>query len=170
LGNTSPHPKSELLASLASSVYLHCFRVIIIICTCVMTIAPRHSAGCLVAVDAYFEAPERVAALVLVAPAIFAPRKAVKEGQSGEEEEGGQQTQSIPNDENSPPNLFARISGGFLELWKHIAGLVLKMITAIRDVVRSLCLKAVVAFLRSSLGVVLVSLLKKDFVELISNT
>ncbi|AQK84781.1 alpha/beta-Hydrolases superfamily protein [Zea mays] len=155
LGNTSPHPKSELLASLASSVYLHCFRVIIIICTCVMTIAPRHSAGCLVAVDAYFEAPERVAALVLVAPAIFAPRKAVKEGQSGEEE-GGQQAQRVPNDENSPPNLFARISGGFLELWKHVAGLVLKMITAIRDVVRSLCLKAVVAFLRSSLGVVLV--------------
>uniref|UniRef100_A0A804Q0G5 AB hydrolase-1 domain-containing protein n=1 Tax=Zea mays TaxID=4577 RepID=A0A804Q0G5_MAIZE len=106
-------------------------------------------------VDAYFEAPERVAALVLVAPAIFAPRKAVKEGQSGEEE-GGQQAQRVPNDENSPPNLFARISGGFLELWKHVAGLVLKMITAIRDVVRSLCLKAVVAFLRSSLGVVLV--------------
>jgi pimeloyl-ACP methyl ester carboxylesterase len=125
-----------------------------------MTIAPRHSAGCLVAVDAYFEAPERVAALVLVAPAIFAPRKAVKEGQSGEEE-GGQQAQRVPNDENSPPNLFARISGGFLELWKHVAGLVLKMITAIRDVVRSLCLKAVVAFLRSSLGVVLVSLFKK---------
>ncbi|KAK8531707.1 hypothetical protein V6N12_053170 [Hibiscus sabdariffa] len=34
----------------------------------------RHSAGSLVAVDAYFEAPERVAALILVAPAILAPR------------------------------------------------------------------------------------------------
>ncbi|XP_031486955.1 uncharacterized protein LOC116255305 isoform X2 [Nymphaea colorata] len=32
-----------------------------------------HSAGCVVAVDAYFEEPERVAALILVAPAIVAP-------------------------------------------------------------------------------------------------
>ncbi|AQK84782.1 uncharacterized protein LOC100285951 [Zea mays] len=135
----------SVLATLAFIDYLGAEKAILV----------GHSAGCLVAVDAYFEAPERVAALVLVAPAIFAPRKAVKEGQSGEEE-GGQQAQRVPNDENSPPNLFARISGGFLELWKHVAGLVLKMITAIRDVVRSLCLKAVVAFLRSSLGVVLV--------------
>jgi pimeloyl-ACP methyl ester carboxylesterase len=117
---------------------------------------PRHSAGCLVAVDAYFEAPERVAALVLVAPAIFAPRKVVKEDQAGEQE--GQQTQNVPNDENSPPNLFARIWGGFLQLWKHIAGLVFKIITAIQGVVRSFCLKALVAFLRSSLGAALVSL------------
>ncbi|KAF3782181.1 abhd-5-1 Abhydrolase domain-containing protein cgi-58 [Nymphaea thermarum] len=32
-----------------------------------------HSAGSLVAVDAYFEAPERVAALILVCPALIAP-------------------------------------------------------------------------------------------------
>lgn len=112
-----------------------------------------HSAGCFVAVDAYFEAPERVAALVLVAPAIFAPRKTVKENKSGEQEG---QTQKVPNDENSPPNLFARFWGGFLELWKHIAGPVLKMIAAIRNVVRSFYLKALVAFLRSSLGLMLV--------------
>ena len=116
---------------------------------------PRHSAGSLIALDAYFEAPERVAALVLVAPAIFAPRKVVKEDQSGEQE--GQQTQNVPNDENSPPNLFARIWGGFLQLWKHIAGLVFKIITAIQGVVRSFCIKALVAFLRSSLGAALVS-------------
>ncbi|XP_041995717.1 uncharacterized protein LOC121745838 [Salvia splendens] len=45
-----------------------------------------HSAGALVALDAYFEAPERVAALVLVAPAILAPfsmKSAVKENQKG---------------------------------------------------------------------------------------
>lgn len=113
--------------------------------------------------DAYFEAPERVAALVLVAPAIFASRKVVKADQSGEQE--AQQTQNVPNDENSPPNLFARIWGGFLQLWKHIAGLVFKMITAIRDVVWSFCLKALVAFLRSSLGAALVSV----FLELIFN-
>ena len=116
---------------------------------------PRHSAGCLVAVNAYFEAPERVAALVLVAPAIFAPRKVVKEDQSGDQE--AQQTQNVPSDENSPPNLFARIWGGFLQLWKHIAGLVFKIVTAIQGVVQSFCIKALVAFLRSSLGAALVS-------------
>ncbi|WVZ97124.1 hypothetical protein U9M48_042680 [Paspalum notatum var. saurae] len=112
-----------------------------------------HSAGCLVAVDAYFEAPERVAALVLVAPAIFAPRKTVKENKPGEPD---RQTQKVPNDGNLPPNLFARVWGGFLELWKHIAGFVLKMITVIRDLVRFLYLKALVAFLQSPLGVILV--------------
>ncbi|XP_062180775.1 uncharacterized protein LOC133885136 isoform X2 [Phragmites australis] len=112
-----------------------------------------HSAGCLVAVDAYFEVPERVAALVLVAPAIFAPRKGLKESSLGEQKE---QKQNVPSDENSPPNPFARIWGRFLELCKNIAGIVLKMITAIRDVVRSLYVKALVAVLRSSLGVMLV--------------
>ncbi|KAL6131741.1 hypothetical protein ACLB2K_070115 [Fragaria x ananassa] len=45
-----------------------------------------HSAGSLVAVESYFEAPERVAALILVAPAIFAPiitQKVVKGSQPG---------------------------------------------------------------------------------------
>ncbi|KAG2623756.1 2-hydroxy-6-oxononadienedioate/2-hydroxy-6-oxononatrienedioate hydrolase-like [Panicum virgatum] len=112
-----------------------------------------HSAGCLVAVDAYFEAPERVAALVLVAPAIFAPRKGVKDSETGEQE-GRKQT--VPNDENSPLNLFARIWGRFVALCKHIAGLVSKMIMAIRGVVQALYVKALVAFLRSSLGAMLV--------------
>lgn len=117
--------------------------------------------------DSYFEAPERVAALVLVAPAIFAPKKVVKEEQSGEQE--GQQTQKAPNDENSPPNLFARIWGGFLQLWKHVAGIAFKMITAIRDVVRAFYIKALVAFLRSSLGAALVRCFF-FWVELIPNS
>jgi hypothetical protein len=105
-----------------------------------------------VAVDAYFEAPERVAALVLVAPAIFAPRKGVKDSATGEEG----QKQNVPNDETSSPNLFASISGGFLKLFQHIAGLVSKMMMVIRDVLQSLYVKALVAFLRSSLGAMLV--------------
>ncbi|KAF8725505.1 hypothetical protein HU200_020034 [Digitaria exilis] len=112
-----------------------------------------HSAGCLVAVDTYFEAPERVAALVLVAPAIFAPRKGVKDSATGEQEG---QKQNVPNDESSPPNLFAGIWGGFLKLWKHIAGLVSKLIMGIKDIFRALYVKALVAFLRSSLGAMLV--------------
>ncbi len=33
----------------------------------------RHSAGCIVALQAYLDAPERVAGLILLAPAIVAP-------------------------------------------------------------------------------------------------
>jgi predicted alpha/beta hydrolase family esterase len=33
----------------------------------------RHSAGCIVALQAYLDAPERVAGLILLAPAIAAP-------------------------------------------------------------------------------------------------
>jgi pimeloyl-ACP methyl ester carboxylesterase len=129
-----------------------------------MILLSRHSAGCLVAVDAYFEAPERVAALVLVAPAIFAPRKGVKDRETGEP---GGQKQSVPNDANSSLNLFARIREGFLALCKHIAGLVSKMIMAIRGVVQALYVKALVAFLRSSLGVMLVRICL--YIELIAN-
>ncbi|OEL35890.1 hypothetical protein BAE44_0003088 [Dichanthelium oligosanthes] len=133
----------SVMATLAFINYLSAEKAVLI----------GHSAGCLVAVETYFEAPERVAALVLVAPAIFAPRKGVKDSATGEQEG---EKQNVPNDENSPPNLFARIWGGFLELCKHIAGSVSKMIMAIREVVRSLYVKALVAFLRSSLGVMLV--------------
>ncbi|RLN28106.1 hypothetical protein C2845_PM05G08970 [Panicum miliaceum] len=48
------------------------------------------------------------------------------------------------------------IWGGFLALCKHIAGLVSKMIMAIRGVAQALYVKALVAFLRSSLGAMLV--------------
>ncbi|PQQ10827.1 uncharacterized protein Pyn_34370 [Prunus yedoensis var. nudiflora] len=48
-----------------------------------------HSAGCLVAVDAYFEAPERVAAMILVAPAIFAPLTIKKGNNASGEGDGG---------------------------------------------------------------------------------
>jgi hypothetical protein len=106
-------------------------------------------------VETYFEAPERVAALVLVAPAIFAPRRGVKEGGSGEPE---RERQEGSTDQDSPQNVFSRIWGGFLDLCMRIAGLVSKMVTAVQDVFQSLCLKAVIAVLRSSLGIMLVSL------------
>lgn len=128
-----------------------------------MILFSRHSAGCLVAVDAYFEAPEQVAALVLVAPAIFAPRKGVKDSPTGEQEG---QKQNVPDDENSL-NLFARIWGGFLKLCKHIAGLVSMLIMGLKDIFRSLYVKALVAFLRSSLGAMLVRICL--CIELIAN-
>ena len=40
-----------------------------------------HSAGCIVAAEAYFKAPERIAAMILVAPALFAPLVVAKKEQ-----------------------------------------------------------------------------------------
>ena len=40
-----------------------------------------HSAGCIVATEAYFKAPERIAAMILVAPALFAPLVVAKKEQ-----------------------------------------------------------------------------------------
>uniref|UniRef100_A0A0D9XWB4 AB hydrolase-1 domain-containing protein n=1 Tax=Leersia perrieri TaxID=77586 RepID=A0A0D9XWB4_9ORYZ len=121
-----------------------------------------HSSGCLVAVETYFEAPERVAALVLVAPAIFVPvfsRKGVKEYGAGEE----WQEKKNSNGSNLPTNPFNRIWEGFLELCMRIAGFLMNMIMAIGGMVRSLYCKAVVAVLRSSVGVMLVRLIMDKF-------
>uniref|UniRef100_A0ACD5XPL4 Uncharacterized protein n=1 Tax=Avena sativa TaxID=4498 RepID=A0ACD5XPL4_AVESA len=119
-----------------------------------------HSAGCPVAVEAYFEAPERVAALVLVAPAIFAPaRKADPDNGVGEQ----QGPEKDFDDSNAPPNLFARIWGGFLGMCMWLAGLVLKVAMAVQDVVRDLSCKVLVAFLRTSLAASLVRLIMDKF-------
>lgn len=54
----------------------------------------RHSAGCIVAANAYLEAPERVAAIIMLAPALVAPlvvkqfNEAVSE-EAIEESQGG---------------------------------------------------------------------------------
>lgn len=99
----------------------------------------RHSAGCLVAVDSYFEAPERVAALILVAPAIFAPRPA--------------NTTGTKDNKKGPKNKFL---GRLVELSKAITGAVLRAIMGMASMLGSLYKKALAAFLRSSLGVMLV--------------
>lgn len=127
------------------------------------TVLVGHSAGCLVAVDAYFEAPERVAGLVLVAPAIFVPffrRKGVKKKDVGEQEG---QKQKDSDDNKARPNPFVRIWREFLEICMRLAGLVLKMVMAVQDTVRALYCKAVVALLRSSFGKMLVRLIMDKF-------
>lgn len=122
-----------------------------------------HSAGCLVAVDACLEAPERVAALVLVAPAIFAPGSGTK-GERREDGEEGQEKKDSDDDSNGPPlNPFARIWRGFLGMCMWIAGLVLKVVMAVQDVVRALAVQALVALLRSPLGAIMVRLVMDKF-------
>lgn len=103
----------------------------------------RHSAGCLVALDSYFEAPERVAALILVAPAIFAPRSVNTTG---------------AGDDSGKKGPASKFLGTLVELSKVIIGAISRAVTGMASMLSSLYKKALAAFLRSSLGVMLVPL------------
>lgn len=95
----------------------------------------RHSAGSLVAVETYFEAPERVAAMILVGPAIVAPlvsSKTIKENQAVNE-----------------GNMFVKFSG-------YIAQAIMGLLKGVVDMISSLYKKALSAFLRTSLAAMLV--------------
>ncbi|RID64025.1 hypothetical protein BRARA_E02984 [Brassica rapa] len=108
-----------------------------------------HSAGCLVAVDSYFEAPERVAALILVAPAIFAPRPVNTAAGAGDN-----------RGENGPRSKFL---GTLVELSKVIIGAISTVLTGMASMLSSLYKKALAAFLRSYLGVMLVRMAINKF-------
>jgi hypothetical protein len=111
-------------------------------------------------VEAYFEAPERVAALVLVAPAIFAP---ARKGEPDNGVVGQQGPEKMDSDDSSAPsNPFARIWRGFLGMCMWLAGLVLKVVMAVQDMVRDLSRKVLVALLRSSLAASLVTCCSLD--------
>ncbi|ESQ48953.1 hypothetical protein EUTSA_v10020632mg [Eutrema salsugineum] len=108
-----------------------------------------HSAGCLVAVDSYFEAPERVAALILVAPAIFAPRPV--------------NTTGSPGDDRGKKGPTSKFLGTLVELGKAIIGAISRAITGMTNMLSFLYKKALAAFLRSSLGVMLVRMAINKF-------
>ncbi|KAM7253734.1 hypothetical protein ACFE04_031416 [Oxalis oulophora] len=102
-----------------------------------------HSAGSLVAVESYFEAPERVAALILVAPAIFAPLTLNKE-----------KTDSLSGggDESKLESIWKP----FFMLLSKISNFIVQMLKGIRDMLNSLYKKVLSAILRSAVGVMLV--------------
>ncbi|CAH8339405.1 unnamed protein product [Eruca vesicaria subsp. sativa] len=107
-----------------------------------------HSAGCLVAVDSYFEAPERVAALILIAPAIFAPRPVSTSGSGDKPGEKG------------PASKFL---GTLVELSKVVIGAISRALTGMASMLSSLYKRALAAFLRSPLGVMLVRMAINKF-------
>ncbi|KFK38473.1 hypothetical protein AALP_AA3G117400 [Arabis alpina] len=107
-----------------------------------------HSAGCLVALDSYFEAPERVAALILVAPAIFAPRSVNTTGAGDSQEKKGSRSKFL---------------GTLVEFSKAIIGVISRAVTGMANMLSSLYKKALAAFLRSSLGVMLVRMAINKF-------
>ncbi|XP_019092922.1 PREDICTED: uncharacterized protein LOC104745270 isoform X2 [Camelina sativa] len=107
-----------------------------------------HSAGCLVAVDSYFEAPERVAALILVAPAIFAPRPVVA---------------TDAGDNRGKEASSSNFLGTIVELTKVVIRAILRAVTGMANMLNSLYKKALAAFLRSFIGVMLVRMAINKF-------
>lgn len=116
----------------------------------------RHSAGALVAVDAYFEAPERVAALILVAPAILAPftmkKNSAKENKKGTDN----RTQGKSSASNVKGNVFLRLGSALSMLTIYIREAVMYLIKGMAGMINSLYQKALSAILRSTFGVILV--------------
>ncbi|KAK8994377.1 hypothetical protein V6N11_045469 [Hibiscus sabdariffa] len=111
-----------------------------------------HSAGSLVAVDAYFEAPELVAALILVAPAILAssakPKPKVVE------------TEGDKSDLPKPQFKFFKVLFKFI---KYITQAIMQVIKGMTDMLNSLYKKALSSILRSAFGVMLVRMIIDKF-------
>uniref|UniRef100_A0A7N0UEU3 AB hydrolase-1 domain-containing protein n=2 Tax=Kalanchoe fedtschenkoi TaxID=63787 RepID=A0A7N0UEU3_KALFE len=118
-----------------------------------------HSAGAYVAVNAYFKDPESVAALILVAPAILAPRvvhKTVNENDSRNE-------QSSNGNSDSSVNSIMKILMVFLKFVEYIKQSVRLILEAIASVLTSLYKKALSAILRSAIGVIMIRILIDRF-------
>ena len=108
----------------------------------------RHSAGSLVAVDAYFEAPERVAALILVAPAILAPRVIPKPK--------AVETKGDRSDSNNLGKPQFKLFEMLFKFTKYVTEAIMGMIKGMTDVLNSLYKKALSSILQSAFAVVLV--------------
>ncbi|OWM69851.1 uncharacterized protein LOC116196019 [Punica granatum] len=114
-----------------------------------------HSAGSLVAVNTYFEAPERVAALILVAPAIFAPNPPPRENQPKDEKSNFEKA-----GEN---NLISRLFTSLSRIAKYIGEVIIRMVTGMTKMLSSLYKKVLSTILRSALGIMLVRMLIDKF-------
>ncbi|KAI3891144.1 hypothetical protein MKW98_007449 [Papaver atlanticum] len=123
-----------------------------------------HSAGSLVAVNTYFEAPERVAALILVAPAIAAPlsilqQKLVKEDQ--------QETENQANDVGARSkvggNPFSHMVNALSKFSTYIALAVIGTLKAIAKIANSLFKKALKSILRTSFAAALIRIVIDKF-------
>ncbi|XP_012858490.1 PREDICTED: uncharacterized protein LOC105977689 [Erythranthe guttata] len=112
-----------------------------------------HSAGALVALDAYFDAPERVAALILVAPAILAPF-AMQSVVKGNQESSGS---------NTSKNLFSRLSNILAKFTKNIVQAIVYTMKGMSDMISSLYKKALSSILRSSLGLTVIRMVIDKF-------
>ncbi|CAI9091881.1 OLC1v1026986C3 [Oldenlandia corymbosa var. corymbosa] len=118
-----------------------------------------HSAGSLVAVDTYFEAPERVAALILVAPAIYTllmPQHSAKDDQRDRNKRDPYS--HFTNYQNPIIAIFSLLS----KLTKCIAQGIMYL-KAMGGILNLLCKNTLCTFLRSATGLILVRLMIDKF-------
>ncbi|PIA46170.1 hypothetical protein AQUCO_01600438v1 [Aquilegia coerulea] len=122
-----------------------------------------HSAGSLVAVNTYFEAPDRVAALILIAPAIFGPRTPPKNTKKGKlEGESNSECNDNPTSKVQH-NTFVMIGHILSKLAMYIARPIVGMVKGMVNMVSSLYKKVLTAFLRSTVAVMLVRMVIDKF-------
>ncbi|XP_062092282.1 uncharacterized protein LOC133798103 [Humulus lupulus] len=120
-----------------------------------------HSAGSLVAVNSYFEAPERVAALILVAPAILAPLTVPKV------EKGNQMREKNKKEANSNSssqgNPFIHLRNIFSNVTKIVLQAMMRVVKGMADMLNSVYKKFLSAILRSAFGVMLIRVIIDKF-------
>ncbi|XP_042475114.1 uncharacterized protein LOC122057168 [Macadamia integrifolia] len=121
-----------------------------------------HSAGSLVAVNTYFEAPEHIAALILVAPAILAPNILPKFSKGSQMKRENQIDGGNSNfyDGNNP---LIRIGKTLSKFWIFIVQGIMQMLKGMVGMIGSLYKKALTAILRSALAVTLVRMVIDKF-------
>nr|XP_043618242.1 2-hydroxy-6-oxononadienedioate/2-hydroxy-6-oxononatrienedioate hydrolase [Erigeron canadensis] len=114
-----------------------------------------HSAGCLVAAQTYFQAPERVAAMILVAPAIIAPSTSHKKVKANDKQDS--------SNSDNPKNPFFNLLSIVSKFSRFIAQTVIRLFKGMASMVDSLYKKALSAFLRSPIAVMLVRMVIDKF-------
>ncbi|XP_024029705.1 uncharacterized protein LOC21400132 [Morus notabilis] len=122
-----------------------------------------HSAGSLVAVNAYFEAPERVAALILVAPAIVAPLIAHKEPVKRTQLGGDNQIQEDSSNKNSLGNPFVQLGNILSKFAQFVSQAIMNIVKGMANMLNSLYKKLLSAILRSAFAVMLVRMIIDKF-------
>ncbi|ESR49214.1 AB hydrolase-1 domain-containing protein [Citrus sinensis] len=149
------NPYSMAFSVLATLYFIH-------ILAAEKAILVGHSAGALVAVNSYFEAPERVAALILIAPAILAPRliQKVDEGNPlGRNEQTERDTSNLVN----LLKPFLKVYTILSMFLKYITQAMMQVAKGMADMLHSLYKKVLSATLRSAVGVTLVRILIDKF-------
>ncbi|KAF9595832.1 hypothetical protein IFM89_005318 [Coptis chinensis] len=115
-----------------------------------------HSSGSLVAVNTYFEAPERVAALILIAPAILVPRKR-NQTKREKRSEGSLSTSKVKQ------NPFAMARNILSKFSAYIAWPIVRMLKGMMNTISSLFRRLLIAFLHSKVAVMLLRMVIDKF-------
>ncbi|XP_031485717.2 uncharacterized protein LOC116254460 [Nymphaea colorata] len=124
-----------------------------------------HSAGSLVAVDAYFEAPERVAALILVCPALIAPLFSSNSNQRDLHEREDRRPENAEIGRSDRENMFRGILL-LLRALRFLAQVVIaSMIKRILYLLSCFCRNLLSEILRSYFGILTLRFIFDRFCE-----